>query len=124
MAKVYPFPGQDTRALIHTAVQLFAMGRWTKQQMMSQVFDTLKQHGVSRLNLGGYSVRIAEAVITGKGTFPVVIIEAKKVCEEPHCPACRSEVAGYLAGDEIVVVMCRDCGCIYKFKEVIANEKG
>ncbi|MFZ5688630.1 MAG: hypothetical protein ACOY9Y_10745 [Bacillota bacterium] len=116
MAKVYQFPNQSTRALIHTVIQLYAAGKWTRQQMMSQVHDTLKSYGITRLDIDNYTVRVAEPVVTSIGKFPVIIIEAKQISESLNCPACRNaRDAGYLTGDAIVTVMCRRCGCIYSF---------
>lgn len=115
MAKIHPFPNQSVRALIHTAIQMYAQGKWTRQQMMSQVHDTLRQYGISKLMINNYTVKIDAPVVTGLGEFPVVIIEAKEVSQGIGCPVCYSREAGYLAGDEVVTVMCRQCGCIYSF---------
>ncbi|SHH43573.1 hypothetical protein [Desulforamulus hydrothermalis] len=117
MATVHPFPNQSVRALVHSVIQMYAAGKWTRQQMMSQVHDTLRQYGISRLNINNYNVRIVEPVITSAGVFPVVIIEGGEVSASIGCPACHSREAGYLAGDSTVTVMCRSCGCIYQFRE-------
>lgn len=115
MATVHPFPNQSVRALIHTVIQLYAAGKWTRQQMMSQVHDTLRQYGVTKLTVNNYTVRVVEPVITKAGTFPVVLIEGGEVSASIGCPACHSREAGYMAGDAVVTVMCQDCGCIYSF---------
>jgi len=123
-AKILPFPGPGVRAEIHTSIQLHAAGKISRQQMMTFVAGRLAEYGLKRINIGNYAVRLAEPNITITGVWPVVIIEARQVSPEPHCPACRSEVYGYLAGDEVVKVMCVDCGCIYEFKvrEAAKNE--
>jgi len=79
MSKIYSFPDQSVRSFIHNAIKLYATGRWSRQQMVSEVFNTLNQYKVSRLNVGDYSVRI-------------------------------------LGGDDVVTLMCCDCGAIYRFK--------
>lgn len=117
MATVLQFPNLSVRALIHSVIQMYAQGKWSRQQMMSQVHDTLQHYGVSKLDINNYSVKVDAPVITGIGKFPVVIIEAKEVSQGIGCPACYSREAGYLAGDSVVTVMCRGCGCIYQFRE-------
>lgn len=121
MATVHQFPNQAARALIHSVIQLYAAGKWTRQQMMSQVHDTLKQYNITELNINNYTVKIDAPVITGLGEFPVVIIKAREVSRDIGCPACYSREAGYLAGDAVITVMCRDCGCIYQFKAAMAE---
>lgn len=58
MATVHPFPNQAARALIHSVIQLYAQGKWTRQQMMSQVHDTLRQYGISKLDINNYTVKV------------------------------------------------------------------
>lgn len=90
--------------------------------MMTRVSGVLKQHGITFLRLDGYSVRLIESNVTPLGAFPVVLIQSDRVSTDPHCPACGSDVCGYLAGDKVVMVMCQDCGCIYEFKEAGIGE--
>ena len=116
MATVHPFPNQSTKALIHTIIKLYAAGKWSRQQMMSQVHDTMQQYGITKLNIDNYSVKVDAPVITSVGEFSVVIIEAREVSQGIGCPVCHSREAGYLAGDNLVTVMCQDCGCIYQFR--------
>jgi len=122
MAKILPFPGPGVRAEIHGAIRLHAAGELSRQQMMSFVAGRLGEYGLRRLTIGDYAVSLAEPLFTSAGVWPVVIIEARQPSAEPRCPACRSDVAGYLAGDDVVTVMCRDCGCVYQFKEVGIDE--
>lgn len=116
MAAVLPFPNQSVRALIHTTIKLWAAGKWSRQQMMSQVSDTMGSYGCSKLAINNYTVRVDTPVITNIGKFPVVTIEAKGVTNGSTCPVCRSKEYGYLAGENVITAMCLDCGCIYRFK--------
>lgn len=113
MATVHPFPNQSVRALIHSVIQLYAAGKWTRQKMMSQVHDTLKHYGVTQMKMDGYTVRIIS-----HGEFPVVLIAGEKTKTERGCPACKGQAFGFLAGGNesgVVTGMCLDCGCIYGF---------
>ena len=52
----------------------------------------------------------------------VAIIESHSISSRLGCPVCYSAEAGYLAGDKVITAACRDCGCIYKFREKEVNK--
>lgn len=121
MAKIIPFPGQSDRSYIHDAIQLYATGRWSRQQMMSAVARALSLYGVNRLPVRNYYVRLEVPAITSVGIFPVVIIEAQEKTYK-RCPVCGSDDSRYLAGEALVIkVWCMGCGSIYR-KEVDREE--
>ncbi len=126
MASIYAFPGPGVWAEIHDAIRLHAAGKLSRQRMMSFVAGRLSEYGLRRLNVNNYEVRVAEPVHTIFGIWPVVIIEARQVSENPSCLACGEIGCRYLGGDDIMTVMCLDCGCIYKYRpgEAGAGEEG
>ena len=123
MARILPFPGPGVRAEIHTAIQLHAAGKLSRQKMMTFVAGKLAEYGLRCLNVNDYEVRVVEPIATVLGIWPVVIIEARQLSSSPNCPACGGESCGYLAGDDTVTVMCKDCGCIYMFKEAGTSDE-
>jgi len=132
MAKILPFPGPGVRAEIHTMVSLYASGKWSMQRMMTAVAGRLDEYGINSLSIGNYTVRKIDPETDPEtdpdpallAIWPVVIIESETitVSDKPMCPVCKSEVRGYLFGDEDVTVTCLDCGCIYEFKEGADHE--
>lgn len=115
MAKILAFPGAGVRAEIHTAIQLHAAGKMSRQKMMSFVAGRLGEYGLKRLSVNSYAVRVVDPV-EPFWPWPVVIIEAKHVSGNPCCPVCGEIGCGYLAGDEIMTIMCLECGCIYNYR--------
>ncbi len=119
---MHHLPNQAARALIHSVIQLYAAGKWTRQQMMDRIHQTMKQYGCTTLHFENFTVRITEPVVTSMGQFNVAIIESHSISSRLGCPVCYSAEAGYLAGDKVITAACRDCGCIYKFREKEVNK--
>jgi len=123
LAKILPFPGPGVRGEIHDAIQLHAAGKLSGRRMADFIAGRLAEYGIKRLNINNYSVKVVDpaGIVAG----PVILIQARGITEEPCCPVCRSKACGYLGGREVITVMCRGCGAIYKFKlkEVDAGEK-
>jgi len=114
MARVYKFPTQTDRNNIKGLIRLYATGIITRQCMMTQIEGILVARRVSKLHIDSFVVRRAKPVVTPKGIFPVVIIEASKDVFD-SCPACGCEYGKYIAGEAPVVTFwCDECGCIYQ----------
>lgn len=117
MLKTIPFPGPADRSFIHNSIQLYAKGRWTRQQMMTAVAKALNLFGVKKLPVNNYTVKLDVSVATSIGTFSAVTIEAPKGTYK-HCPACTHNGRRYISGEApVITVWCMNCSCIYR-KEV------
>lgn len=90
--------------------------------MMTFIADRLAEYGIKSLRVNNCTVRVAEPMNTVLGFWPVVVIESDQVSDNHNCPACGSGICGYLSGDEVITVMCRACGAIYKLREASADE--
>ncbi|HBV97739.1 MAG: hypothetical protein JL50_03145 [Peptococcaceae bacterium BICA1-7] len=111
------FPTHEDRAQCHTALQLYAQGRWDRQEMMSFISGVLDKYGISQLRVDNFSVRKGDPVVTNTGSWPVVIIIADQQAYS-RCPVCNASAFDYLAGQAPeITAWCRGCGSIYR-KEV------
>ena len=120
IGRVYKFPTQADRNTIKGLIRLYATCTITRQCMMTQISNIMKSKRVSKLHIDSFVVRRAKPVVTPKGIFPVIIIEANKDVFE-RCPACGCEHGKYIAGEAPVVTFwCDECGCIY---QGVANDK-
>jgi hypothetical protein len=86
---------------------------------MRIIGNIIEQHGVSRMPIFGYSVRILQYY----GDLPIISIEGAQFSDD--CPVCKRKTeVGYLRTQEenldkdydIIVVNCLDCGCMYSTK--------
>jgi hypothetical protein len=113
MSTILTFPGPEAREKVDTAVHLYAVGKWTRQRMMTFIAMVLDSYKVSRLAVRNYTVRRVEPVELDF-PYPVVLIEAGREAHKT-CPACSSDEWRYLAGEAPTVkAWCLDCGCIYR----------
>jgi len=116
--KVYRFPSDCDRDMVHLYVGAYARGTITRQEMMSWVAGILDSYGVTKMYLDGYRVRKLDSIVTRRGVFPVVVVEATRTVKDGRCPACGSCHDRYLAGEAPeITVWCMSCECIYQ-KEV------
>lgn len=119
---IKPFPTPDDRVQCHTALQLYAQGKWDRQEMMSFIADVMDKYGISQLRVNNFSIRKTDPIITSTGSWPVVIVIADKQ-SYGTCPVCGQAEFGYLAGQAPeVTAMCRGCGSIYR-REVVEDER-
>lgn len=84
---VIPFPTQEDRAAVKTAVDVFL---WTQKprtrvQMLQVSRAILDRYGVSKMHVGGYAVRKAGQLAA---------VAAKKVLPEGQrvCPGCGADI--------------------------------
>jgi len=123
LAKILPFPGPRVRAEIHAAIQSHAVGRLSRQEIVTFVAGRLSEYGLRKLNVNSYTVKVIDPIPAVLGIWPVILIQARGITEEPCCPVCRSKACGYLGGREVITIACRGCGAIYEYKGVSAGEK-
>lgn len=117
---IYQFPTPTDRQRCHTALQLYAAGRWTRQQMMTHIVGVMDKYRISTLRVGNFSVRKADPVVTSTGSWPVVVVIADKQAYD-RCPVCEDKQFDYLAGEAPeLTVFCRGCGSIYR--KVVKDE--
>jgi len=114
IARVHKFPTQTDRNIIKGLIRLYARSVITRQSMMTQIESMLVTRRVSKVYIDSFVVRRAKPVVTPRGTFPVIIIEANKDIYD-RCPACDCGGGKYIAGEAPVVTFwCGGCGCIYQ----------
>jgi len=113
---LHAFPTKTDRARIHDLVRLNAYGKLSRVHMDEVITQILYNYKLSKIHLGGYSVRMGEPIQTPIGEWPVTHIEAKRTADGPNCPVCDGK-GGYLEGDKVITVGCRQCGMVYKFRD-------
>lgn len=120
MATIYEFPGEATRYSIDRMIQAYASSEVSRQQMMAHIDGVLTRLNITKIHVRNYVIRVAAPIMTSRGIFPVVTIEAPEG-DYKACPVCGHSEYSYLAGEAPVITAWCTCGSIYR-KEVRREE--
>ena len=97
---VIPFPTQEDRAAVQTAVEVFLHSQKprTRLQMLQVSRAILDRYGISKIHVGGYAVR-------KNGNLAAITVKNLLPAGQRTCPGCGADIYEWPGDVRIVSIL-------------------